>query len=1212
MSDSPSGRISVRVFPDTSKMRTELKTALERIEKNVTGKVNFEANSKGLLNQVRTTIKQAESMAKISAHIRAETAVFTSEVKKAVNGAADSVEVKLNLADAAFKERIRSSVEKAVAGIDAKVPATVEGEHLRRELGAKISQLEKQLSLDIPADVERGAQWRAGIEKLKKDIDDLQATVNADADTGKARTKLAILTRPRLAHINIKLNGLGVASSALAALAGGNVLHSLGSKIKDLALNFDKVAVKAGSVATSVALIGSAASSAIGSVATLATSFAQMAPAALALPGIITAFGVGIAGSLDGLQNINVYMREASEAAGEFWSTWYDESGKAHRSGYDIVEEFKNARFEGGKNFWAEASKSLLALRDNLFIPFFNEYRGMMSNLGVWWGKFFDGISSGLQKVGGMGALFAPLNEAIKISVSGVKPLVEGIVQLGLVGGKYLPRMAESFNRLAGSFSSWVSQATESGEIFTWIDAALANIRALGSALGSIGGIIGAISSAAAAAGSGGIGALAEGLDRIEATVSGPAFQTALTTIFQGAYAGVSALAPGVRALGGAFEKLAPVISGAMETAGEAVSLLLEGLGSALADPAFGAGLSQLFDGIKVAAEALSPALGELGPLFGALAGTFGTLLRTLGPVVAQLIDRLAPVFTDLLDGLQPVIEAIGEKLVSALDAVLPVILPVVQAVVDFIAQNPELAATILLIVAAVGAFIAGLLALVSAVAPVVAGIGTVITTVAGVLGVATAVAAGWIAAIVAIIAAVIALVVAIVANWDAIKEWTASTWESIKSWTASAWESIVSFITDAVSAVVDRIQTTWGDLVDLVSEIWQSVSTAITDAFNGIVEFLTPILNAIFESISTAVDNIVAFWAEAWNLLAEPVSAVWELIKAIVGGALRILYEIFAGIVRTIVGVWNQAWQAIADFVGPIFEQISSVVTDVLTAIRDFISETLTKISVFFTDTWNNVYSTVSDVVDSIWNAVSTAFHSMLDAVSGIVNSIWETITTAFNNILSTIRDSVNTALETVRRVFGEMVSAVSTKIGEVVSTVGELPGKVLNALGNMGSLLVESGKSLIGGFIEGIKGMTGSVTGAVDGLVQKVRDFFPFSPAKRGPFSGTGYTTYSGRALTSDFAAAMKSQVNKVKAAGEAVANAAYFDAPAINYAANLAAATAPITAATGPTSSPTGHEETDLAEILIALASTLNRLEEVDPRSFMMMKRRAERIA
>ena len=39
------------------------------------------------------------------------------------------------------------------------------------------------------------------------------------------------------------------------------------------------------------------------------------------------------------------------------------------------------------------------------------------------------------------------------------------------------------------------------------------------------------------------------------------------------------------------------------------------------------------------------------------------------------------------------------------------------------------------------------------------------------------------------------------------------------------------------------------------------------------------------------------------------------------------------------------------------------------------------------------------------------------------------------------------------------------------------------------------------------------------VKGGLEKIRDLFPFSPAKEGPFSGHGYTTYSGRALMTSF---------------------------------------------------------------------------------------------
>ena len=48
---------------------------------------------------------------------------------------------------------------------------------------------------------------------------------------------------------------------------------------------------------------------------------------------------------------------------------------------------------------------------------------------------------------------------------------------------------------------------------------------------------------------------------------------------------------------------------------------------------------------------------------------------------------------------------------------------------------------------------------------------------------------------------------------------------------------------------------------------------------------------------------------------------------------------------------------------------------------------------------------------------------------------------------------------------------------------------------------------------------GAVDSVAGAVSGALSDIRGLFPFSPAKWGPFSGRGYTSYSGKALMGDF---------------------------------------------------------------------------------------------
>ena len=91
---------------------------------------------------------------------------------------------------------------------------------------------------------------------------------------------------------------------------------------------------------------------------------------------------------------------------------------------------------------------------------------------------------------------------------------------------------------------------------------------------------------------------------------------------------------------------------------------------------------------------------------------------------------------------------------------------------------------------------------------------------------------------------------------------------------------------------------------------------------------------------------------------------------------------------------------------------------------------------------------------------------------------------------------------------------------INSIVNWFHGLGSKINSALGGLPGQLWNAGVAAIRGFINGIGSMIGSVVNKVKSVVSAVRDFFPFSPAKRGPFSGKGYTIHSGRALMEDWA--------------------------------------------------------------------------------------------
>lgn len=133
---------------------------------------------------------------------------------------------------------------------------------------------------------------------------------------------------------------------------------------------------------------------------------------------------------------------------------------------------------------------------------------------------------------------------------------------------------------------------------------------------------------------------------------------------------------------------------------------------------------------------------------------------------------------------------------------------------------------------------------------------------------------------------------------------------------------------------------------------------------------------------------------------------------------------------------------------------------------------------------------------------------------------------------------DAMVTPVESAR---DRVVAAVEDMCSQAVARVGQLPGQAQAALGDLSGALYPSGQALVQGFINGMDSKAGAVAAAASRIAAAARDYFPFSPAKKGPFSGSGYTTFSGAALVSGFVEGMNSQISGVRATAERVASAA-----------------------------------------------------------------------
>lgn len=406
--------------------------------------------------------------------------------------------------------------------------------------------------------------------------------------------------------------------------------------------------------------------------------------------------------------------------------------------------------------------------------------------------------------------------------------------------------------------------------------------------------------------------------------------------------------------------------------------------------------------------------------------------------------------------------------------------------------------------------------------------------------------------AVIAIVAALIGIGVLLYQNWDVIKEkasqlgeWLATVWESIKEWTMETWNSIKESISQSWEDIKTRtIETwnsikenllltweniktwaleTWNSLKETISQAWQSIKTRTIETWNSLKENLSQTWesiktwaietwNSLKETISNAWQSVKDTTLNIWNGIKDFISSTWENIKFAVTSAIT-------GVKNTITNVWNSVktatsnvWSAISSTISNIWNQIKNAVTNSINAVKNTITNVWNSVKAATANVWNAISSTIS----SVWSSISSTVSSAINGVRNIVSNVWSAITSftsnTWNNILSTISNIVNNIRSTVSNIFNSLRSIVSNAFSNVVSAVSEGMTNAWNKVKEFAGKFKDAGKNIVTSIADGIKGAVGKVTDAIGGVVEKVRDFLPFSPAKVGPLTDIHKLNFGG----------------------------------------------------------------------------------------------------
>jgi phage-related protein len=917
-----------------------------------------------------------------------------------------------------------------------------------RKALAKLRAELKDKPLKVEMEPNTGTKWKEGLQRLKRDLRDLDTDVSvfADPDTTYARARIGWLTRPRTVMIFARLarSSMTTVATQIAALSGARLASDYLRRLRDSLENLDRSLPRIAGVSLAITNLASAAIAASGGIIALGSDLASIGGAALALPGILGGAAAGITTMALALAD----MGEQLEHLGPLFTQLQDEVSS---------------------NFWAVAKAPIEDMVRNVLPAFRTEMAETSTNIG----EFFATLSQAVQAhvtADALAPMFDNLRSSIDIAAGALDPLIDAVMTLGQVGSEYLPRLAQWFVDISNSFNDWVQRNTESGQMFVWIDEGIAALQDLGSVLASTVRIFSGINKAAEAAGSQGLAGFAQWMREIADIVNGPRFQEGLTTIFEGAGAAMSALGDAMGDVGDALYNMRDTISTVLETAGQTVGTLISDIATAVQHPAFQTGLVSFFEGIQAGLAAVGPALPALAAAFGQVGEFAGQLATTLGQVLGVAIQTVAPIIGQLLAALQPLIPILGDALIQIIGALSPLLMalpPIMQALVAALTPVIEAIGPI------VQALLPALLPLLTMVADVITMLSPLIAMIAQTF---TEVAVALAPLIAQLIEGLVPVVMQLV---EALLPILVDLWTQI----AAVLPTLIPLFGMIVESVLGLVEA----FAPLIIQLIDMLAPILSDLISSVLPGAAAALLAVIPPVLQLVENIAGFLIPIIESLLPVVQTVFETVSGIIQGAMSVIQGVINVVMGVIQGDWSQAWEGIKQIASGVWQIISSVVSGAINAVLGIISSVLGVISSLWSAGWSAIGNLLSSAWDGIVNAVRSGvdnvvsfFQELPGRIRSFLASLPGRLKTMGRDMITGLANGIRNAGQAVMNAIGGVVDGA---INWAKSKLGiASPSKVFRQFGEW------TGE----GFADGIKRQTRNVRSAADVMVRQTSDAF------------------------------------------------------------------------------------------------------------------------
>ena len=304
-----------------------------------------------------------------------------------------------------------------------------------------------------------------------------------------------------------------------------------------------------------------------------------------------------------------------------------------------------------------------------------------------------------------------------------------------------------------------------------------------------------------------------------------------------------------------------------------------------------------------------------------------------------------------------------------------------------------------------------------------------------------------------------------------------------------------------ALGAAFGAIATVAGQLLAAIAPLLATLLTQLAPVITQLAGLLAPIIEQLAAALMPVIQALVPIISELFAVLGPIITELLAMIVPLLQPLLQALTALLIPALQ-LVGTVVQALM-------PIFQAVFSGIAAIAQAQMQILKGIIDVVTGLITGDWSKCWEGLKGIFMGFTNFMIAAFTGFGRLIVAIAQAAWNllgniimgvgrviinTVTSFCSSVVSFLSNAWSSAVSFTSSMWSSLVSTIRNWISSAVNTVRNLPNSIKNVFSNAGSWLLDAGKKIIQGLINGISSMIGSVKSKLSSLTSML-------PSWKGP---------------------------------------------------------------------------------------------------------------